>query len=544
LTKSMINEENFFSNIVANMGSREKFAEELVENARRAKARNVSFTYKELNEETSLVTIENDGDILLDMKNLLIFAESNYDKEVIRTENPAGAGVYLIMSVADMVVFHSGKNKLKVEPKRLLEDKHYRANIFSAIKECSYSFSGMKIKLYISDHKKLVEKVFSEVKERTHKLDGYLDINITYNGTELTKKVFEAFVSKEGEGELGGLTILIEKNTINQFGTSGMVFWHGKKIKVKGLFPFTVIVRDNHLFTPVLPDRTKMANTSEEIESIRLEVEKQLQKEIQVNVDRDSDIEIDKQDLLNALTLPYSTELLNEWEGVKKEEAEEKGVMFFSTANEDKIFMHYKVGNSTEYGEAVEEELTSMTRNLSWSAVYFAPEEQKNKNITLPSWVRDIFHKEPMNGWTERTKQQEMSSQCVNRFDYFDKIEIGTSNQRKEIDCLILRDGDVVYISSFDVEGELDGLAEDATCGSYETSLNEYLDHLHEDLDKLSRMISQEVSLAKVIEDLEGCLLAEGIEGNISSFSYCTKNKKIKVVSNSGEEREYKISLS
>jgi len=551
ITKSMINENRFFSNIVKNMGSKEKFAEELVENARRSGSKNISFEYKK---DIGVLVVKNDGDILQDMRNLLIFAESDYPEEILQTENPAGAGIYLIMSVADEVIFHSGKSKLKVNPKRLLDEEGYRSNIFNEIKKHPYSFSGMKTTLFISEHHtKLVEDVFSEMVGKDSPFDGYLDINITYNSKKVDKKCFSSFAVVDGSGTLEG-TVLMVESSVSLLAWSpngkkqGTIYWHGKTIKVPGLHPFTIVVKNNHLFKPVLPDRTCLSNTPDEVDLIRDEIERQLQTSIQLAVDAGKHFEDGKQELLNSLSLAYNTDALTEWEGVTMEVATKKDIMFFNLHNESININTATLSNDRETvvspsSFCYSPSFSAMEEIFLFAGIAFTTDKQSNKNLLLPQWVKERFYSQKIEAWIEQTEEEILCGKESYRFEFSKKITVGTEEKKKEISCLILDYGGDIYTSTFDLEAELSPLVEQMTSNSYETSEAEYREEVECDLAKLRGFLLKSISVGQIISELEGCLTIGGEEREVVSFSYDSKTKKLTIINSAGKSIEIETSL-
>ena len=156
--KSMINIVNFFSNVAPYLFSNDKVFEELIENSLRANAQNIKLN---LNEETNILTVKNDGDILKDFSSLFIIAQSNYSENITKAQKPAGMGILSLLAISKEVTFTSGTKCISIISNKYFNDKNYRLNIFDNIQQNNITLDGFEItailnneSLNINDFKK------------------------------------------------------------------------------------------------------------------------------------------------------------------------------------------------------------------------------------------------------------------------------------------------------------------------------------------------------------------------------------------------------
>ena len=312
---NLINEERLFSHVIPNIGSKGRMVEELVENAVRAKAKNIVFIHEIDGAGNTSLTVENDGEILEDFTSLLKIAESDYDETVIRTQQPAGMGIMMMLSASMRVTFHSGRQRLTVERDPFFGDSGYRNTILDHIEKTDEVVEGMKMTFDITGEANFIAKAFQG------RL-GFYSIDISYNDIVIEKCAPEFLLSKEGSGILRGATIGIEnKQTAPYFYDSsrGRIIWFGKVIESAELAPFTIVVGGNaeiKALSPRLPDRTGFVNTEDELAAVKRELEDQLADTIQeyLNVNKEAP------KFLHHTLRQYDVEHFEEWKGAKRDE--------------------------------------------------------------------------------------------------------------------------------------------------------------------------------------------------------------------------------
>lgn len=318
---SLINSKKLFSNVLPSMIEKGRMIQELVENAMRANAQTLRIRLEKEEEGPAWLYAENDGDVLDAFINLLKIAESHYDEDVIESQNPAGMGVMSYLAVSSECLFHSGAQLLRVQSRRFFDDEAYREGILETIEEAEY-FQGMKIAMKIEGGTGFIESYFTPMtndKEgdwvRSERLQ-YYPLTIRYNGAAVAQKRPEMLIETVGTGSFEGLQIGIPANFgyhIDNKRECG-VFWFGKHIPSNTLSPFTVIVdKKCAALQPRLPDRASLANTRDELDVLREELETQLHDAIQDYLMTHHDM-----NLLGRLKHAYDVEHFVKWDEASK----------------------------------------------------------------------------------------------------------------------------------------------------------------------------------------------------------------------------------
>ena len=564
MTHRMINEDRLFSNFLKNLGEKDTMIEELVENARRAKATKIDFN---VNIENNTVVVSNDGEVLDDFSKLLVLADSQYDEEICLTENPAGMGMYLIMSTATSATFVSGRKRLTVDTERIFTDTEYRNTVLNTVEVLENSaYEGFETTLVICDNISIFKKYlpyevgtlkYNTDKVKSERLENYLDIDISFNGVMVKKKELDFFVEKEGTGILEGIKFGIPMNLDDTFGgrlkeDAGTVFWHGKKINVPEIHPFAAIISNNHTFTPKLPERSVMTNTKEELENICREMENQLHEDIQKALDSEvkdhnQSYKSYRKDSIKNITVDalkdiYNTDGLSYWGDVTRKEIEnsrEKAIIFPSFD----IPFYLKTNNEETELEAEYLDLeTSMIDTLNEAGVFFLSNGYVNthpRNISelYPSWLKTHLIEEA------DPKCDDVGFCVVENSDFShidlsgyrvkpaDKITFCVGKVEREV-SLLLTYGDIpsdVYVPdikgfepAYKLEQYINNNSEDSP-GAY--SYDELCGLYEEDCINLQNIVDKKIDTSSLTEAIERILESEGKSGSVKSVTLVQKNE-------------------
>jgi hypothetical protein len=121
-----INEDRILSLIKYFVAKPESILKELVQNSRRAKAKNVNITLKD-----DKLIYTDDGNGISSYKSLLVLGETGWDNEIVENETPAGFGFYSLISHAESINLNYGD--LIINCPRFLNDAQYRSTILNAV---------------------------------------------------------------------------------------------------------------------------------------------------------------------------------------------------------------------------------------------------------------------------------------------------------------------------------------------------------------------------------------------------------------------------
>ncbi|BAO05022.1 ATP-binding region, ATPase-like protein [Clostridium botulinum B str. Osaka05] len=155
------------------------FLDEDVQNAQRAKAKNV-YIIEEYAEDK--ITIENDGELLENPQCLFSIAESGWDNEVQKSENPFGMGFFSNITVSNLIEIYSGNKYIIFDIDKMINT----GSIEIPIQEIDDFYNGFKIVL---NNFKFEEVSLSEIKERVQSLGKYIqELDVYYNGKKQEKK--------------------------------------------------------------------------------------------------------------------------------------------------------------------------------------------------------------------------------------------------------------------------------------------------------------------------------------------------------------------
>jgi len=123
---TVINEERILSLIKYFVAKPDSILKELVQNSRRAKAKNVNITLK----DNELIYTD-DGNGILSYKSLLVLGETGWDNETVENETPAGFGFYSLISHAESINLNYGD--LVIDCPLFLKNAKYRSAMLDNI---------------------------------------------------------------------------------------------------------------------------------------------------------------------------------------------------------------------------------------------------------------------------------------------------------------------------------------------------------------------------------------------------------------------------
>lgn len=155
------------------------FLDEDIQNAQRAKATEVRVT---VNSSDNIVTIENNGKALTNPQALFSIAESEWDEDINKTENPFGMGFFSNITVSNFIKVHTGNKLITFD----VEDMINTNNTEIKVEEVEEEYSGFKLILENFDF----DTCYSwDIRERVEILGKYIhELDIYYNGTLQEKK--------------------------------------------------------------------------------------------------------------------------------------------------------------------------------------------------------------------------------------------------------------------------------------------------------------------------------------------------------------------
>jgi hypothetical protein len=155
------------------------FLDEDVQNAQRAKAKEVRVTTKPYDNQ---LIIENDGNILDNPQSLFSIAESGWDNDVMKNETPFGMGFFSNISVSDKIEIISGNYYIIFDVNEMISTGNCELNV----QEAEEYYEGFKLILNNFDF----DNIYSfQIEERLERLGKYIhELDIYYNGELQEKK--------------------------------------------------------------------------------------------------------------------------------------------------------------------------------------------------------------------------------------------------------------------------------------------------------------------------------------------------------------------
>ena len=129
-----INEDRILGLIKYFVAKPDSILKELVQNSRRARAKNVYITLKD-----GKITYKDDGKGLDSYKPLLTLGDTGWDSDTVETESPAGFGFYSLISHASQININ---NDLSIDCNKFLGNRSYRQTTLEQIENMKPSQEG------------------------------------------------------------------------------------------------------------------------------------------------------------------------------------------------------------------------------------------------------------------------------------------------------------------------------------------------------------------------------------------------------------------
>ena len=157
------------------------FLDEDIQNAQRAKAKNIKINYND-----HKLTIENDGEILDDPQKLFSIAESGWDNTIVKNENPFGIGFFSNIVVSDYIEIYSGNKYIIFDVNNMINSGNTQLEVL----ENNEFVNGFK--LVLNDIKKDIYDF--EIEERLQLLANNIhELTIFFNNKHLKFLYFRCF---------------------------------------------------------------------------------------------------------------------------------------------------------------------------------------------------------------------------------------------------------------------------------------------------------------------------------------------------------------
>ena len=259
---SMINEKRLFSLLPYFFSNPQKLVPELVQNAQRAGASKMSIQY---DETKSTLTVRDNGAGCRDWRSLVVLADSDWEREEIEDENPAGWGLYFLYSLAKNVEITSLFGKVSMDCAFLKDVENAKDHI--SIRKGKGS-RGLKLKAHLLPD---VQLDASSIKQDL----AYFPLQVTLNGKKVKQQEFCKGSSPLLEGKYQGNRYSISNwdpgfyTDDDDFRRQLSVCWYGYPIRREHYCEQAYIdVRSGSPLTPVLPYRESI-KTDEKLTRLR-----------------------------------------------------------------------------------------------------------------------------------------------------------------------------------------------------------------------------------------------------------------------------------
>lgn len=155
------------------------FIDENVQNAQRAKATEIKI-HTDWMRKT--VTFLNNGAVLDDFQKLFSIAESGWDDDTVKNENPFGMGFFSNISVSDKIMVHSGNQVATLDINAMI----HRNELDIEVSHTDNFVDGFELILYNFDFSDIRE---SEIEERCALLGAYVHtLDVICNDVVMERK--------------------------------------------------------------------------------------------------------------------------------------------------------------------------------------------------------------------------------------------------------------------------------------------------------------------------------------------------------------------
>ena len=250
---------NFFENP-------QSLVTELVQNAVRAKAKNIT-----INAKDGELSVIDDGDGCSSTIPLLTLAESAWDKEIEQNQKPAGWGLFVLYCLTEKVEITSRFGTLEFNASRFLRDAPYRSNVLSVLGSSPKLGTGLP-SIYLGPNKKVDgfqisatlknAELAQKITSITDSLLQFFPINITINGRNIqqmtVEKGYKDFLIKTTY--MGNEVFIGTGYRFPRSAHEFDVIWYGIPIPSQGIgnADGVINITQGSPLTPVLPFRTRI----------------------------------------------------------------------------------------------------------------------------------------------------------------------------------------------------------------------------------------------------------------------------------------------
>ena len=261
-----INSQRLIKNLMFSFTNKTTFLSELMQNARRAGATFVRFSFDEVWPNT--LVVEDDGAGIANLQNLLTIAESGWDETIQAQENPFGMGFMSALFAAQRITVHSNGKRLSFDREEALEQKPIIVE--DSPKDSQSTDVSTRIELYG------IGLTQAEVTSAIETAAQGFAIKVFFNGKECRRpfawdnlmhnspSIYDAVLSLPN---LGGIAFSTH-NTDFEVYLLGIKVYQSQKYKYFGGLS-TIIHLDPTLFTARLPDRQCLIDETTAVETIK-----------------------------------------------------------------------------------------------------------------------------------------------------------------------------------------------------------------------------------------------------------------------------------
>lgn len=276
--RASINEKRFFASMKHSFASSFSVLSEMMQNARRAGATFIEFTYDEMN---ATLHASDDGCGIDDFAVLMNLCESGWNDETMLKDSPYGMGFYSLFFSCDEVTVTSNGRMLTmsiqdIETKRALQTEpsgDCRKGTFITLKGLNKDLTGTH-RVFDGSTTETQPIILGEIA----KFARAFPIEVLFNGNAMERP--HAQTALKGEQTTLGFFSVAHLHDDRDVAVLNKSQWHdhlvvamylqGLPIQVKPAGSAQVVIHlDGREFAPVLPDRNFLYNADEKIKLLR-----------------------------------------------------------------------------------------------------------------------------------------------------------------------------------------------------------------------------------------------------------------------------------
>ena len=158
---------------------------ELVQNAQRAGATEV---FIDVDDEKGILKYKDNGKGVTDPKVMLVLADSGWEKEIQRNQEPAGWGLFVLYAIADSVRITSKFGTLMLDCSRYMTDSEYRKRVLTRPEILSDPKSnGLVLEANLKNNVKIDHAPYG-----LH----FAKIDVWFNGEKIRRKTIDALIEE------------------------------------------------------------------------------------------------------------------------------------------------------------------------------------------------------------------------------------------------------------------------------------------------------------------------------------------------------------